>query len=121
MRLIVCILIFACIGCKDDPIPTDYRSDYVGTYECTKSNKGFDDDQFTTDITVEVILDSLSTNSVIINDRTIPIDENGMFELGQINGDNIEADLSDDKIRMEINVYFPLGLALPCYIQGEKI
>jgi len=123
MRLLTCLIVFLLCSCGDDaamPKPADYRENYTGTYDCTKSSRGFDDDQFTTDITVEVVLDSLSTNSVIIDGVTIPIDEEGRFELGSIDGDNYDVDLSDDKIRMEINVYFPLGIALPCYIQGEK-
>lgn len=108
------------IACPGDPEFDDYREAFVGVYDCTKSTRSFDDDQFTTEIEVTVVLDSLSENSVIVNDETFPIDENGRFELGNINGNNHDLDLSDNKIRWEINDYFPLGLAVPCYIQGDK-
>lgn len=110
----------ACSSDPMDPVSNDYREAFVGVYDCTKSTRSFDDDQFTTEIEVVVVLDSLSENSVIVNDVTFPIDENGRFELGSINGSNHDLDLSDDTIRWEINDYFPLGLAIPCYIKGEK-
>jgi len=110
----------ACGGDDDDPVSDDYRVEFIGTYDCTKSNRSFEDTEFTTDIEVVVILDSLSTNSIIVNDVTIPVDENGRFETAQIDGDNHDITFTDGKIRWEINVFFPLGLALPCYIQGEK-
>jgi len=120
---VLCIFsmaLFTACGGDDDPIVDDYRVKFIGTYDCIKSNKSFEDTETTTDIEVVVILDSLSTNSLIVNDITIPVDENGRLETAQIDGDNHDLTLTDNKIRWEINVYFPEGIAFPCFIQGEK-
>lgn len=118
----ICIVIAVfLIACNDnDPVFDDYREAYIGIYDCTKSNNSFDDDQFTTDIEVIVVIDSLSDNSVILRGHTISIDEDGKFGSDDIGGAYHELDLSGDKLRWSIEVYNIPGLALPCYIKGEK-
>jgi len=111
----------ALLSCgKSEIVFDDYREEFIGTYDCTKSNRSFEDENFIDTIVVEVELDSLSENSVIVNDITIPIDENGRFERGNVGNDWHDLDLAEDRLRWEVNVYFPLGIALPCYIKGEK-
>lgn len=110
---------------KEDENPiiepnADYRTQFVGIYDCTKSSTSFDDDMFTTDIEIEVKIDSTMDSLVIVNDIKIPVDLDGRFGLEEYGGSYYDLDLSDDKIRLSIDEIFPFGLAIPCYIQGEK-
>ncbi len=112
--------VFFC-SCNDDDMDamSDFRSEFVGVYDCTKSTRSFDDTNFVTEIEVVVTLDSLNTNNVIVNDISFPIDEEGSYN-ANLDGNYYDLSLVDDRIRWEINTFFPLGLAVPCYIQGEK-
>ncbi len=123
MKQLLFVLTLFLFACGDNSSGfDDYREEFIGIYDCTKSNRGFDDDMFTREIEVEVILDSLSENSIIINGFTIEIDEDGKHQGGSTDEDMHDLDLSDGKIRWEVNVFnnnIP-GIALPCYIKGEK-
>ncbi len=120
MKQLLFVLTLFLFSCGDDPVVyDDYREEFIGTYDCTKSNRGFDDDNFTTEVEVLVELDTTTENSILINGISVELDANGEFEGAAVNNDFYDLSLADGKIRWEVNVYFPLGLALPCYIQGE--
>jgi len=116
LLLLMASLTFIACGSDFD----DYREAWVGTYNGTKSSRSFDDTMFTTDIEVTVALDTTGTNLLLINGQSVPVDENGQFGLEEYEGTYYDLTLTDDRIRLSINEIFPFGIALPCYIQGEK-
>lgn len=103
------------ISCGDDD-PSENREDWVGTYEGTKSNRSFDDDMFTTDITftVELKNDSL----LIINDLEVPISDDGTFQ-GAHEGTSFDVEFSNGSVKMRTTPIV-IGLASSCYIKGDK-
>ena len=112
------------VACGGDDEPDfefdDYREAWVGTYDCTKSTVSFEDNLFTTDIEVIVGLDTTASNLLLFNGQRIPVDEDGQFGLEEFEGSYYDLTLTDDRIMLTINEIFPLGDAIPCYIQGEK-
>ena len=119
--LMVSLWTFQACGDANLVVPEDYRELYIGTYDCTKSNRSFEDDMFTTDIVVEVSLDTLSDNSVIVNNLTFHIDENGQFGPMALEENSLyELDLSNDRLRYSSKGFIPNGIILPCYIKGVK-
>ena len=104
---------------EDPSVPVDYRDEFTGEYESTKSSNSFEDILFTTDILVTVEKDSLSDTNVVVNGQIIPIDEDGNFGPDFHNGQYFDLMISDGNLRLSINEVFPNGLALPCFILGE--
>ena len=118
--LIIFSVSFVACGGEDPSGFDDYREAWVGTYDCTKSTVSFEDNLFTTDIEVAVELDSTSSNLLLINGQRIPVDEDGQFGLEEFEGGYYVLILTNDRISLTINEIFPLGDAIPCYIQGDK-
>lgn len=108
------------VACGGDDESDDYRDVWVGTYDSTKSSRSFEDTMFTTDIEVVVALDTTASNLLLINGQRVPVDENGQFGLEVFEGSYYDLNLTEDRIRLSINEIFPNGLAIPCYIQGDK-
>ena len=100
----------------------DFREQWVGTYEGTKSNRGFDDEMFRTDITFDVLIDEVSEDGLIVNGINFPISEDGTYGPDFLFGStNYTLSIDGDDLRLEINVDNVLGLAIPCFILAEKI
>lgn len=121
----LCALFFFFTACNKNNAETpsantDYRLQYIGTYDCTKSNASFEDNMFTTDIEVVVKIDSIMDSLIIINDIKLPLKLDGSFGLEEYEGASYELDFTKDKIRLATYRIFPEGIALPCFIQGEK-
>jgi len=124
--LLLSLFLFACNNNDDDEITQldDYREEWVGTYEGTKSNRSIEDTVFTTPITFEVSINDSSLTELIINGRAVPISDEGTFGPAVLEGssDNYEVVFSDDgNIKLIINEIFPNGIALPCYINATRI
>ena len=111
--LMFCISVF--VSCSDDGIttPTDYREEFIGIYDCTKSNRSFDD-PIPIEIEVTVIIDSSSFNMIFVNDFLIEIDDDGTFLEGGLDGSII-----DDEIKFKDSPFI-LGQVIPCFVQGTK-
>ncbi len=120
LLIVALVTVFFC-SCNDDDVieQLDFRSEFVGVYDCTKSTRSFGDTNFVTEIEVVVTLDSLNANNVIVNDISFPINEEGRYN-ANLDGNYYDLSLADDRIRWEINTFIPEGIALPCFIQGEK-
>ncbi len=101
----------------------DFKEQWIGTYEGTKSNIGFDDTLFTTEVTFDVTIDEDSEDGLIVNDINFPISDEGTFgpEFLEGNFTNYTLSIDGDDLRLEINVDNVLGLAIPCFILAEKI
>ena len=117
------VLLFLLSSCAEsEPSFDDFREQWIGTYEGTKSNRGFDDNIFITSITFEVLIDEDSEDGLLINGTLVPISEDGDFGPDFIQGNlNYSVNFNGDDVRIEINVDNVLGLALPCFIIAEKI
>lgn len=98
----------------------DYRLEYIGIYDCTKSSQSFDDDMFTTDLEVLVEIDSTMDSLIIVNGIKIPLELEGNFGLEAYSGNYYDLSFADGMIRLSINEIFPNGLAIPCFIKGKK-
>jgi len=110
----------ACSKDSDQDELTDYRDEWVGTYEGIKSSRGYDDDDFSTEITFVVEKVDSSANELIIFDEKFIIEEDGKFGPEFINNTHYEIEFDGDVIKMAINVSFPFGIALPCYIKATR-
>jgi len=114
-------LLIALSSCGDDPVlSSDYRDQYVGTYECTKSSRSFEDMLFRTEIADIIIAIPANTDSIITLDGIeLSILEDGTT--GQITYDGSLWDLFFEDATLKMKTA-PLinGLAAPCYIVGEK-
>lgn len=111
--ILFCLLTLAISCKKNDQSFDDYRQEYIGTYDCTKSNKSFDD-PFQTDIKVTVLIDSTDVTHILVNEVAVMLLDDGTFGEGPFEG-GIEGDFIKFSHRPIIN-----GLVLPCYIQGRK-
>lgn len=106
-------------ACKDDPVFDDYREEYLGVYECTKSNRSFDDENFKTDID-DIVIELSETDSIIIFDGTeLLIKEDGTT--GRILVDGQIYNLTFEGNTFKLHTYPQvIGLAIGCYIIGER-
>lgn len=113
-------LTIAFIACRDDDSLTDYRAAYIGTYEATKSNRGFDDENFRTDIDDIVIELSTAGDSLILFDGIeLPLQDNGTTGFQNIDGFAYELSFEADTFRL---ITYPVlgGFPAFCYIIGER-
>ncbi len=115
------IFLFVVSSCGDsDPIdpPTDFREQWVGTYEGTKSNIGFDDTLFTTEITFDVTIDEDSEDGLIVNGINFPISDEGTFGPEFLEGGftNYTLTIVDNELRLESFLSNIPGIAIPCFI-----
>ncbi len=102
----------------------DYRAQWVGTYEGTKSNRSFDDTMFITEVSFEVTIDSESDDGLIVNGTSFPVDEEGNYGPDFLDEGQIIYTLridEDGELKLESNVVNVLGLALPCFIIANKV
>ena len=109
----------AITSCGDDTENGEYREEYAGTYNGTKSNRSFEDDMFTTDIEIVVTVHPDVDSLLIVNDLNVPISETGTYQ-GNFEGNFFDLKFEDGSLKM---VTFPdfIGITISCYIQGEKI
>jgi len=112
-------LIITFIACKDDPVIDDYREEYLGVYECTKSNRSFDDENFRTDID-DIVIEISENDSLIILDGTeLMIKEDGTT--GWLTVDGFVYNLSFEENTFKLQTYPDvLGDVIGCYITGVK-
>jgi len=123
--MLVGLLISSCsVNVETSIPPDDYREEWTGFYEGTKSNTSLEDELMTTPISFEVTLDDDTVDGMIINGTLVPISEDGTFGPDFVEGgpSNYEVHFKEDgSITMKINEIFPFGIALPCYINARKI
>ena len=96
----------------------DFREQWVGTYEGTKSNIGFDDTLFTTEITFDVTIDEDSEDGLIVNGINFPISDEGTFGPEFLEGGftNYTLTIVDNELRLESFLSNIPGIAIPCFI-----
>jgi len=126
-RTTLFILTLFLMSCNGDPevdcdviLCENYRFEFVGTYQCTKSHNSFDDDNFATDIEVVVELDPENPSLLIVNGMKVPISEDGTFGPDSYDSNHFDLRFSDNSIRMLTYPIVP-GTAITCYIKGDKI
>ncbi len=107
------------ISCSSE---IDYREQWVGTYEGTKSNRSFEDTMFITDVSFEVVIDLDSEDGLIVNGINFPISEDGTFGPDFLDGggNNYELSISGDELRLSSFGSIPEGIVLPCFIKATK-
>ena len=122
--LLVLTFAFIITSCGDSGLYSteDFREQWVGTYEGTKSNSSFEDTMFTTEVEFEVAIDEASEDGLIVNGINFPIDEDGTFGPGFLNGGgtNYELIIDDDELRLQIGELIPNGIALACFIIATR-
>jgi len=113
-------LSIAFVACRDDDSLPDYRESYIGTYEATKSNRGFDDENFRTDIDDIVIELSTAGDSLILLDGVeLSLKENGTTGFQNVDGFAYELSFEADTFRLVTYQFVP-GFPAFCYIIGER-
>ena len=121
LTVLTCLILASCNDVDSDcaALDCDYRSDFVGTYSGTKSNSSFEDDTFITDIEVVVERHSSNDSLIIVNGLEVPIDEEGTFGPEAFEGNFFDLKFEDNSIKLWTYPIVP-GLAISCYIQGDK-
>lgn len=118
------LLIMGCTGDMETaPPPDDYREQWIGSYEGTKSNTSLEDELMTTPISFEVTMDESTVDGLIVNGTLVPIAEDGTFGPDFVEGgpSNYEVHFMEDgSVTIKINEIFPFGIALPCYINARR-
>jgi len=115
-------LILILASCSDDSCTApdcDYRIEYVGTYSGTKSNNSFEDDTFITDVEVVVELHASNDSLLIVNGLEVPISGEGNFGPEAFDGNFFDLTFDDGSIKLLTYPIVP-GLAISCYIKGDK-
>ena len=113
------ILIFALclISCSSETV--DYREDYVGVYECKKSNRSFNDPLavIADDITIES--DTNSDSIIVMNGVKLMISGEGETGLVTTPTDIYSLSISGDSLKF---MTYPnvLGDVALCFISGQK-
>lgn len=118
------LLVISCSGNLETSSPLDdYREQWIGTYQGTKSNTSLEDELMTTPISFEVTMDEATVDGLIINGTLVPIAEDGTFGPDFVEGaSNYEVHFMEDgSVTIKINEIFPFGIALPCYINARRI
>lgn len=110
-------------NCSDSEPEGDFREQWVGTYEGTKSNRSFVDNVFTTPISFDVSIDESAVDHIIVNGISFEVDDDGNYGPDFLDGGSIIYTLriNDGELRLESNVINVVGLALPCFIIANKI
>ena len=113
LLLLLCVIF---ISCNDD----DYREAYIGTYQATKSNSGFDDENFKTEIDDISIELADRGSAILLNGVELEIEEDGTTGLQTIDG--IVYNLSIEENSFRLQVYPDVqGRPIVCFITGNKI
>ena len=97
--------------------PTDFREAFLGVYNCEKSNTS--DFLFSTELVIEVTIDSLSENGLIIGDLLVPIDSTGSFGPDFIGSENVTVQIDEGNMFLELFTMIENGIAAPCFIRGS--
>jgi len=97
--------------------PIDFRDAFVGIYNCEKSNTI--DFMFSTELIVEVSIDSLSDNGLIIGDLLVPIDSTGSFGPEFIGSENVTVQIDEGNMFLELFTMIENGIEAPCFIRGS--
>lgn len=115
------IFVFFCLGlaivsCKKDSL--DYREQYVGTYECTKSNRSFEDENFRTDID-DIIIELSSDSTISLDGTDLLLNADGTTGFQTVDGYvyNLTFEGNSFKLQTYRDV---IGLAVGCFIIGER-
>lgn len=122
--VLISLLLPACSNDSQVLVPTDYREQWEGTYEGTKSNTSLEDQIMTTPISFEVTINESSLNELNINGTNVPITDDGTFGPDFVNDSefNYEVHFMDDgSVTLIIGQIFPEGISLPCYINAVRI
>ena len=124
--LLVSVFTLFITACSDSESTSeeDFREQWVGTYEGTKSNRSFEDTMFTTEVEFEVVIDEASENGLIVNGINFPIDEDGSFGPGFLEETNsnfslriVAGELSLESFVVSSNIP---GISLPCFIIATR-
>jgi len=111
--LLLCVIF---ISCNDE----DYREAYIGTYEATKSTRGFDDENFRTEIDNITIELADRGSAILLNGVELEIEEDGTTGMQIIDGIVYNLSFEGNTFRFQT---FPnvLGDVVICFIIGNKI
>lgn len=121
--LIVSLAAITITSCNDAESDIDYREQWVGTYEGTKSNTSFEDTMFTTPISFDLVIDENSENSIIVNGVLLEVTEDGSFGPDFLDGgsENYTLRIDGGDLSIErINLGLP-GPVIQCFILVTKL
>lgn len=123
------ILFFVSLGslliwsCDSSDTDVDFREQWVGSYEGTKSSTSFEDTMFVTDIAFQVTIDEGADNHLIVNGVSFQVTEDGSFGPDFLDGgsDNYTLRIDGDDLSIE---RYGIGLPGPvnqCFILATKL
>jgi len=114
------ILLMSCSGDDEDEKKLD---DFLGTYTVTKYT-GVNVDttaQLGIAMDMEVIIDPDNSNNLLINNLSIPADDDGSYGPDQLSPQmHIELYFENDEIYFRMSPILINGIALPCTFIGPK-
>lgn len=105
-------------------LPRDYRAQWIGTYEGTKSNLSFADTLFTATINFDVEVDLDSDDGLVVKGINLPITEEGTFGPDNLDGGliNYELNIEGNELRLASFESLPNadGEPIGCFIIAYK-
>lgn len=121
--IVLCLsLIFFITACSEDGgsdnNSNDYRDEYIGNYSATKSNNSFEDENFRTEID-DIVIELASDSLILLDGVELLLNEDGTTGRQSVGGNVYILSFDENNFQLETYAVVP-GLAISCYILGEK-
>jgi len=118
LKSLTCFTILILLSaCNKDDNTSDFRTQYLGNFACTKSSQSFDDKIFVTETDVIIENDVTQDSVILLNGVPLPINADGSTGRISVEGNIYDLEFKNDSLYLFTHPD-AIGLFPYCYIKG---